>query len=123
MRNKRHQKKRFIAALSVQGTVYHATSAAGISRWTAYRWREDDLDFGSLWDEALQNAVYAVESMLYHQVVGNTLAAIFYLKAHRPIYRDRLNIDINQVREIKERIAQFGANPTCSHGQFLALTD
>jgi hypothetical protein len=37
---------------------------------------------------------------------------IFYLKAHRPIYRDRLNIDIEQVRgEIEERMAQFRGNP------------
>jgi hypothetical protein len=43
---------------------------------------------------------------------GDTIAAIFYLKAHRPIYRDRLIIDIEQVRgEIEERIAQLGENP------------
>ena len=48
--------------------------------------------------------------MIYQQAVGgNTLAAFFYLKAHRPIYRDRLNIDIEHVRgEIEERIAQLG---------------
>jgi hypothetical protein len=45
-------------------------------------------------------------------VGGNTLAGIFYLKAHRPIYRDRLNIDIEQVNsEIEERMAQLRENP------------
>jgi hypothetical protein len=50
---------------------------------------------------------------MYQQAVGgNTLAGIFYLKAHRPIYRDRLNIDIEQLNsEIKERMAQFRENP------------
>jgi hypothetical protein len=113
MRDRRdRQKKRFLAALTEQGTVSHAASAAGVSRNTAYRWRRDDLEFAEAWDEAHENAVDAVESTIYQQAVGgNTLAAIFYLKAHRPIYRDRLNIDIKQVQsEIEERIAQLREN-------------
>src|SRR5688572_24303466 len=113
MRDKRDtQKKRFIETLAAQGTVYHAALAAGVSRWTVYRWRQGDPEFASLWAEALENAVDAVESTIYQQAVGgNTLAAIFYLKAHRPIYRDRLNIDIKQVQsEIEERIAQLRQN-------------
>jgi len=114
MRDKRDsRKKRFIAALTVQGTVYHAAQAAGISRQTAYRWRDDDHEFASLWDEAKDNAVDAVESSLYQKALsGDTIAMIFYLKAHRPIYRDRLNIDIKQVQsEIEERMAQLRENP------------
>ena len=126
MRDKRDsQKKRFIDALTVQGTVYYAAQAAGVSRWTAYRWREDDLEFASLWDQALQNAVDVVENTIYNQAVGgNTLAAIFYLKAHRPIYRDRLNIDIKQVQsEIEERMAQLAATPDLLARALPALTD
>jgi hypothetical protein len=114
MRYKRDtRKKRFIDALTEQGTVYHAAQAAGVSRQTVYRWREEDPAFADLWEEAIENAVDEVESTIYHQAVGgNTLAAIFYLKAHRPIYRDRLNIDIEQLRgEIEERIAQLQATP------------
>ena len=114
MRDKRDsRKKRFIEALTLNGTVYHAAQAAGVSRQTAYRWREEDPEFADLWDEAIQNAVDEVENTIYHQAVGgNTLAGIFYLKAHRPIYRDRLNIDIEQLRgEIEERMAQLRENP------------
>ena len=114
MRDKRdRQKKRFLAALTAQGTVYHAAQAAGISRQTAYRWHREDPDFAEQWDEAHENAVDVVESTIYQQAIGgNTLAAIFYLKAQRPKFRDRLNIDIEQVRgEIEERIAQLGENP------------
>jgi hypothetical protein len=110
MRDKRDsQKKRFIETLSVQGTVYHAAQAAGVSRWTAYRWRHDDLEFAQAWDEAIENAVDAVESVIYQQAVGgNTLAAIFYLKAHRPQYRDRLNINVRQLHsEIEEAMARW----------------
>ena len=107
------QKKKFIAALMVQGTVFHAAQAAGVSRNTAYRWRQEDLEFADQWDEAHENAVDAVESTIYQQAVGgNTLAGFFCLKAHRPIYRDKLNIDINQVKsEIEERMAQLGVTP------------
>jgi hypothetical protein len=49
---------------------------------------------------------------------------IFYLKAHRPIYCDRLNIDIEQVRgEIDERIAQLGESPAFLARSIPALTD
>ena len=62
MRYKRdNRKKRFIEALTLQGTVFHAAQAAGVSRQTAYRWREDDLEFAELWDESIENAVDAVE--------------------------------------------------------------
>ena len=114
MRNKRdNRKKRFIEALTVHGTVYHAAKAAGVSRQTVYRWREEDPEFADRWDEAIENAVDEVESTIYQQAVGgNTLAAIFYLKAHRPMYRDRLNIDIEQLRgEIEERMEQLRENP------------
>ena len=37
---------------------------------------------------------------------------IFYLKAHRPIYRDRLNINVEQLHgEIEEAIERLRANP------------
>ena len=82
MRDKRdRQKKRFIAALTVHGTVYHAAQAAGISRQTAYRWQREDPEFADAWEEAHENAVDVVESTIYQQAVGgNTLAAIFYLR-------------------------------------------
>jgi hypothetical protein len=101
--------KRFFDALTAQGTVYDAAQAAGVSRNTAYRWRQEDHEFACLWDEANENAVDAVESVLYQSALGgNIVAIIFYLKAHRSIYRDKLNIDLKQVQsEIEEKIAQL----------------
>jgi hypothetical protein len=119
------RKKRFIAALEARGTVLHACRAAGISRQTAYRWRDDDPEFADQWEEARENAVDVVESTIYQQAIGgNTLARIFYLKAHRPIYRDRLNIDIEQLNsEIKERMAQLGVTPQLRARVIPALTE
>ena len=79
------QKKKFIETLEAQGTVSHAAKAAGVSRWTAYRWRQDDLEFADQWDEAHENAVDAVENVIYQRALGgDVIAAIFYLKAQRP---------------------------------------
>jgi hypothetical protein len=120
MRDKRDsQKKRFIEALAAQGTVFHAAQAAGVSRNTAYRWRRDDLEFAFRWDEAHEQAVDEVESSLYQKALsGDTVCMIFYLKAHRPIYRDKLNIDLKQVQsEIQELLGQLRPSPD-SHGQF-----
>jgi hypothetical protein len=65
MRDKRdRQKKKFIETLEAQSTVLHAAKAAGISRWTAYRWRKEDPAFDSRWDQALENAVDVVENSL-----------------------------------------------------------
>lgn len=126
MRDKRDsRKKKFIAALTSHGTVYHAAQAAGISRQTAYRWQREDPQFADAWYEAQENAVDAVESSLYQKAVsGDTIAMIFYLKAHRPIYRDRLNVDIEQVRgEIQERMAQLRENPDLFARVIPAQTD
>ena len=114
MRDRRDRhKKRFIETLEAQGTVSHAAKAAGVSRWTAYRWRQDDPEFADQWDEAHENAVDAVENVIYQRALGgDVIAAIFYLKAQRPKFRDRLNINVEQVKsEIEERIAQLRENP------------
>jgi transposase-like protein len=114
MRDRRDtKKKRFVETLATQGTVSHAAQAAGVSRNTVYRWRIEDREFASLWDEAHDKAVDAVESSLYQKALGgDTICMIFYLKAHRPQYRDRLNIDVQQLdSEIEERLAELRANP------------
>lgn len=126
MRDRRDtKKKRFIETLAAQGTVSHAAQAAGVSRNTAYRWRHEDLEFASVWDEAHENAVDRVESVLYQSALsGNIVAIIFYLKAHRPIYRDKLNIDLKQVQsEIEERMARLGMTPELLARAMPALTE
>jgi hypothetical protein len=107
------KKKRFIETLAAQGTVSHAAQAAGVSRNTVYRWRIEDREFAARWDDAQEKAVDAVESVLYQKALsGDTICMIFYLKAHRPIYRDKLNIDVKELHsEIEERLAQFRENP------------
>ena len=119
------KKKRFIETLAVQGTVSHAAQAAGVSRNTVYRWRDDDPEFAILWDEAHEQAVDSVESVLFQKALSaDTICMIFYLKAHRPIYRDRLNIDIEQLKsEIEEKMANLGMTPAVLARAIPALRD
>lgn len=105
------QKKEVRRGVNSHGTVLHAAQAAGISRQTAaYRCRQEDREFAACWDEAHEQAVDGVESVLYQKALsGDTVCMIFYLKAHRPESRDRLNLDIKQMhREIEERMAERG---------------
>ncbi len=119
------KKKRFIETLATQGTVSHAAQAAGVSRNTVYRWRDEDREFASLWNEAHETAVDTVESVLYQKALsGDTICMIFYLKAHRPMYRDKLNIDVNQLQsEIEERMAELGITPDSLVRAIPALTE
>jgi hypothetical protein len=57
-------------------------------------------------DETIEKAVDAVESVLYNKALaGDVVSMIFYLKAHRPKYRDKLNIDVNALdRDIEQRL-------------------
>jgi len=85
----------------------------------------DDPEFAEQWYEAHENAVDVVESVIYQQGIGgNTLAGFFYLKAHHPIYRDRVSIDIEQVKsEIEERVAPLRENPDLLARAIPALTE
>jgi transposase-like protein len=118
-------RKSLIETLATQGTVSHAAQAAGVSRNTVYRWRDEDREFASLWNEAHETAVDTVESVLYQKALsGDTICMIFYLKAHRPMYRDKLNIDVNQLQsEIEERMAELGITPDSLARAIPALTD
>ena len=97
--------------MTAQG--FNAAQAAGVSRNTVYRWRQEDFAFAEAWSEAHENAVDAVENVVYHRALGgDTIAAIFYLKAQRPKFRDRLNINLEQVQsDIDEMMERLRASP------------
>ena len=42
--------------MTTHGTVFHAAQAAGVSRKTVYRWRQEDFDLAEEWSEAHENA-------------------------------------------------------------------
>jgi hypothetical protein len=86
-----------------------------VSIGTAYRWRDEDPQFREDWDSAIEDCIDRMEASVYERgVAGDTLLSIFWLKAQRTKFRDRVAVDIptiqNQVREfIKELISQSGS--------------
>lgn len=108
------KKHAFIDALRSKSTVYHAAQAARISRKTAYQWYDRDSQFAEAWEDSLQDAADAMETSTYEEALGspekpgNPLLKMFWLKAHRPKYRDRVSVDVEVVRnEIEERMNQL----------------
>jgi hypothetical protein len=51
-----------------------------------------------------------LETSVYQRALaGNDLLSMFWLKCHKPQYRDRLNIDIQSVQsELEERLKSLG---------------
>lgn len=88
----------FLAALEETGTVGAAARAAGISRNTAYRHRDDHEDFKSLWDDAIQTKVDEAEETLISIGIKdrNVQAITTYLKSKRAEYRENAGVIVNQ---------------------------
>ena len=106
---------RFLVALETTGVVRVAAEASGVSRATLYRWREEDPEFATSWDRAIDSAADALEAEarrrgvegwdepVFHQ--GVQVATIrrysdrmleLLLKAHRPkLFRDSAKVELS----------------------------
>lgn len=103
----------FLAALATSGVVLTACKKARIGRTTAYKTRDEDEDFATAWDAALDDAADEMEEEAHRRAVKGVLKPvyqggkkvgsireysdtllIFRLKAARPEkYRERHEID------------------------------
>jgi hypothetical protein len=104
----------FCAALAETCNVGRSCAAVGISRQTAYTWREDDPAFAAAWERAMKcgltlledemhrRAIEGTEEPVFHQgEVCGTLRkysdtlAIFLAKSHNPEkYRDNSRMEL-----------------------------
>ena len=109
-RRKTAKKKHFVNALREHGIIGIAAKAAGIHRGTAWRWTNEDPEFAERVGNAREDAVDVIEESLYTKAKnGDTISQIFYLKARRHIFRDRLAIDVEAVDlEIQARMERLG---------------
>jgi len=84
------KKELFIQGMASSGTIGEACKKAGISRRTAYLWREDDPHFSDLWDDAYEDYIDQIESKgMERASTKSDLLLMFFLKAKRPhIYRE-----------------------------------
>lgn len=103
-------KRTFIQQLRLRAAIYVAAKHTGIAKLTAYRWRESDPQFAEAWDEALEDAADVMETSTYEDALnGNALLKMFWLKAHRPKFRDKVQVDLNAVQsDIDDLIQRVG---------------
>jgi hypothetical protein len=86
----------FLQALRKSPNVTAACRRAKISRFTAYKFREDDESFASRWDEALDASVDEVEEKAFRIAKdGDNQMIQFVLKAFRgERYRERSEVAV-----------------------------
>lgn len=99
------KKKLLLEGLSRHYTITAACEYAGISRPTAYAWKDEDPAFAAAWEEARNQAVERLEESAYERASrGNDVLTIFLMKGMRPEkYRDTFKADINASGEFKIR--------------------
>ena len=104
----------FLAALQNTCNVRASCTAAGIHRSTAYEARQRDPAFAAAWEDALQDAIEALEAHARAMAfAGDTIMTIFLLKAHRPeVYRDRYEVNVR-----KRQLVQFVPAMGGVHGE------
>jgi hypothetical protein len=110
------KKRAFIIALHAEGTLFHAAHAIGISRTTVYRWLESDPEFVRAVEESKEDCADIIETSVFKRARTDSLLAMFYLKAKRPAFRDKVAVDMptiqNQVKDfIRELFQAANINP------------
>jgi len=92
------EKKRglFIEALRNSGNIRASCKPAGISRSTAYAWRNKWKTFADDWDDALEDACDVLEAEARRRGMSiSDRLLMFLLKAHRPdVFGDKATIDM-----------------------------
>ena len=68
----------FCAALAETCNVGRACRAVGISRQTAYNWREADPDFALAWERAMKAGLLALEDEAHRRAFEGTDEPVFY---------------------------------------------
>lgn len=111
------------------GFVGKACEAVGISKQSVYVWRESDKEFAIEWDraidlatedlekEARRRAYQGVEEPVFYQgeVCGHIrkfsdTLLMFTIKARRPEYRDKIQVDVKQLdTDIERELAILAA--------------
>jgi L-rhamnose mutarotase len=89
--------EKFLKALAEMPNVARAARLTGVSRYTVYEHRKNDLVFAAQWLEAIETAVQALEEKAWKraQLTSDTLM-IFMLKAHKPeVYRETTRHEIS----------------------------
>jgi hypothetical protein len=101
-------KRRFLEGIRLKASVYHAAQYASVGRTTVYRWLQEDAEFAQAVSDATEDAGDKLESSVYERAFRDNLLAMFWLKAHRPKFRDKVTVDVDDLREqIQEKMSRM----------------
>jgi len=94
----------FIEALRIVPVVRLACERAGISRKTAYQWRERDEEFRQRWEEALADGIDVLEAQAHARARnGSDRLLEFLLKnLRRRVYGDKVGVDVSGSLTVEE---------------------
>jgi hypothetical protein len=102
-------KRMFLEGIRLKASVYHAAQYASVGRTTVYRWLQEDPEFAQAVSDATEDAGDKLESSVYERAFRDNLLAMFWLKAHRPKFRDKVTVDVDDLREqIQEKMGKLG---------------
>lgn len=102
------KKRKVLEGVRFKGSIYHAAQYAGCARGSIYRWIDSDLLFAEAIADATEDRDDRMETSVYERAFTDNLLAMFWLKAHRPKFRDKMQIDVQAVSdEIKQRMEQL----------------
>lgn len=103
------RKRAFIVNYREEGSVYHAAARTRVSRQCVYNWIQADEQFALAVEESKEDCYDKAESSVFKKALaGDSLLLMFYLKAHRHKFRDKVTIDLDSVRdEIQQRLGQL----------------
>lgn len=107
----------FLAALRATGNVRVSANQAGVARNVVYEAKAADPEFAEKWEEALEDALDALEIALRSRALKRSdTAAIFLLKAHRKaVYGEAVKVEVPAVdnaARVVVYVPDNGRNPT-----------
>jgi len=97
------QQAAFLEAVAGGNSVCGAVKAAGASRASVYRWKDEDAAFGEAWNEAREECVDLLEAEAKRRALeGSDTLLIFLLKSYRPdVFSERVRQTIEQKAEVR----------------------
>lgn len=92
-------KQRLVSAYRERGTISHAAETVGVSRKCVHHYLNTDPEFAEAMADAREDSGDILESSVYERAFKSDLLAMFYLKAYRPKFRDKVQVDLSSIQE------------------------
>lgn len=105
------RKRLCVEGYRIKSSIYHAAQHAQVSRKTVYNWLNNDSQFAKAMEDSKEDSVDVMETSAYEDALGrdgkrgDPILKMFWLKAHRAKFRDRIAVDVQAIqREVREHI-------------------